>query len=125
MAFRLEHQEYLSCPVGALSLGVGARKGVLRICPCPSSVHFSTEPQASSGARLRGRGWDWRLPHICLPLSVTWAVEKDETFSKDNPYLSTYRRGKRSFQSSQKEVVPTPCLATDGWVPLERRSVYL
>lgn len=41
MAFRLELQEYLSHPIGALSLGVGAGKGVQRICPCPSSVHFS------------------------------------------------------------------------------------
>ena len=62
---------------------------------------FLSSTQVSSGAGLRGRGWDWKLPHICLPLSVTWAVEKDETFSKDNPYLSTYRNW---FQREEREV---------------------
>lgn len=35
MAFRLKLQESLSCPIGALLLGVGAGNGVQRICPVP------------------------------------------------------------------------------------------
>ena len=93
MAFRLECQEYLSCSHRGPVAGSWAWKGGTENLPLSQLCSFitSTEPQASLGAGLRGRGWDWKLPHIFLPLSVTWAVEKDELFSKDNPYLSTYR----------------------------------